>query len=115
MTRQNHSNYSAQINLESPIAKMPFGKYKGDIIWTLPINQVAWMKANMNLSPRSMKTLDDGLEMMLHEGEYAVLRKFISEKWHVQLQGIFSTLGAAEGHTEVGPGFEDFVYPIVKS
>lgn len=113
--RQNNSNYSAPINLESPIGKMPFGKYKGDLIWSLSISQVSWMKANMNLSDRSIKTLDDGLEMMLHEGQYAVLRKFKDEKWHIQLQGIFSTLGAAEGHTEVGSTFEDFVYHIVKS
>lgn len=85
--KQNHTNYSSQINLESPIGKMPFGKYKGELIWTLPINQVAWMKQNLNLSERSIKTLDDGMEMMLKEGEYAVLRKFKNERWYVQLQG----------------------------
>lgn len=114
MTTQTHANYSSQINLESPIGKMPFGKYKGELIWTLPINQVAWMKANMNLSDRSIKTLDDGWEMFLKEGQFAVLRKFKDEKWHVQLQGIYESKNIADTHTNVGPGFEDFVYHIVK-
>lgn len=111
---QNHTNYTSQIKLESPIDKMPFGKYKGELIWTLPVNQVGWMKANLNLSDRSQRTLDDAWAMFLKEGEYAVLRKFKDEKWHVQLQGIFSTKGAAEGHCNVGPTFDDFVYHIVK-
>lgn len=112
--RQNHTNYSAQINLESPIGKMPFGKYKGELIWTLPINQVAWMKQNLNLSARSIKTLDDAMEMMLKEGEYAVLRKFKDERWYIQLQGIFSSEKIAEAHTNASQLFDDFVYHIVK-
>lgn len=111
---QNITNYSSQINLESPIGKMPFGKYKGELIWTLPVNQVSWMKANLNLSDRSKRTMDDAWQMFLQEGQFAVLRKFKDEKWHIQLQGIFSTKGAAEGHCNVGDGFDDFVYSIVR-
>lgn len=111
--RQNISNYSSQINIDSPIGKMPFGKYKGELIWQLPIHQVAFMKQNLNLSERSIKTLDDAMEMMLKEGQYAVLRRFKGEKWHIQLQGVFGSEKIAEAHTNVGPGFEDFVYHIV--
>lgn len=112
--RQNITNYSSQINLESPIGKMPFGVYTNQLIWTLPVNQVSWMRANLNLSDRSKRTMDDAWQMFLHEGQYAVLRRFKGEKWHVQLQGIYSSENIAEAHTNVGPDFEDFVYHIVR-
>jgi len=93
---------------------MKFGKYKGELIWRLPIDQVQWMKTYMKLSDRSVKTLDDAMDMMLHEGEYAVMRKFSGQKWHEQLQGVYSSLSIAEAHTNIGDAFEDFVYHIVK-
>lgn len=112
--QQNHTNYSSAVNLESPIAIMPFGKYKGELIWTLHLNTVAWMKENMKLTERSVRTLNDAMDMGLKAGEFAVMRKFKAERWHTQLQGIYSTQVLAETHCNHGEGFDDFVYHIVK-
>lgn len=112
--RQNHSNYSAPINIESPVGIMPFGRYKGTLIWLVPMSSLMWIKANMRVTELTVKTFNDVMEMGLHVKEFAVLRRFSGQKWHTRLQGIYSTQVLADTHCNVGEGYEDFVYYIVE-
>lgn len=106
--RQNHSNYSAPINLQSPIGLMPFGKHKGEVLWTLGIGTLSWMSSNYNLTDIGKQTLLDAAEMGNHRGEWAVLRAF---KDYILLQGFYSSFLIASTHVNTT---EDFVYHIVE-
>jgi hypothetical protein len=100
------------IDYSSPIARLPFGKYKGEVMWTIGLNSLDWMLANFNLTPRGIDTINDAKQLFVRSGEYAVMRNLKGERWECKLQGIYSSRSIAEAHTNIGDGYEDFVYHI---
>lgn len=100
------------LDFASPIATIPFGKYKGEVMWTIGLNSLGWMKSNFNLTDRGKETLDDAMEIFVHSGEYAVMRSFRGATWYCRSQGFYSSKGIAEAHCNKGDGYEDFVYHI---
>lgn len=100
------------LDFSSPIAKLPFGKYKGEVMWAIGLNALGYMKDNFNLTDKGKSTIEDAMELFIHSGEYAVMRNFRGTVWHCRSRGFFTTKTVAETHCEKGDGYEDFVYHI---
>lgn len=96
----------------SPIAPIPFGKHKGEVMWTIGMGSLDWFSSALNLTERGRQTIQDAKEMCVHVGEYAVIRNFKGSTWHCKVQGYFTSKSVAEAHTNIGEGYEDFVYHI---
>lgn len=104
------------LDITSPIAKMPFGKHKGEIIWTIGLGGLSWIIQNIPSTERTQQTFKDAQEMAVHSGEWAVLRKFPKDKFYVKLQDIYNTKHEAEKACVYSHGnFEDFTYQIIES
>lgn len=99
----------------SPIAPIPFGKHKGEVMWTIGLSSLEWMSRALKLTDRAKETIQDAKEMCVHVGEYAVIRTLKGTTWHCKVQGFFSSKSIAEAHTNIGEGYEDFVYHIHES
>jgi hypothetical protein len=101
------------LEIHSPIALMPFGKNKGEIIWSLGLSSLSFMLSRWNLSERTRQTFKDASAMFIRNGEYAVLRKFNREPNFIKLMGIYNTRTYAEKQTKYSSGnYDDIVYHI---
>lgn len=100
------------LDFSSPIAKLPFGKYKGEVMWTIGLNALGYMKDNFNLTEKAKATLNDAMEIFVHSGQYAVMRNIRGTEWLCKSQGFYSSKAVAEAHCNKGDGYEDFVYHI---
>jgi hypothetical protein len=96
----------------SPIAQLQFGKHKGEVMWTIGLSSLEWMDRSLTLTDRARQTIHDAKEMFVRSGEYAVMRNIKGDKWECKLQGIYSSKSIADAHTNIGEGYEDFVYHI---
>lgn len=101
------------LEIHSPITKMPFGKNKGELIWSLGLGSLSYILAKWELSERTRQTFNDASAMFIRSGEYAVLRRFTREPNYIKLMGIFNTNADADKQTQYSSGnYEDFVYHI---
>lgn len=112
-------NQGKPIEIHSPIATMPFGKFKGEKIYNIHMNNIQWMKNNFKLSDQTKKTFDDAMDMFTHRGEYAILRQYFDKdnikglKWVTLLQRICKTEKEAKTYETQTPEYRDFAYHII--
>lgn len=101
------------INLLSPVAKIPFGKYKDTLVWEAPTTWFRWLM-EQDITEYTVKTIEDALRMKEEEGGYAVLRKSKKKKFLFVLKSIHTTQGFAEAHCDDTDEWQDYVYPLNK-
>jgi hypothetical protein len=108
------SNTRPPLDLKSPIAKMFFGKHKGHPVWTIGHGSLEWIRSNMNVSERTLRTLSDAGEMHNNQGSWAVIRKSKVEKFVATLVCIVSTEAQANARLENTADYEDISYHITE-
>lgn len=99
------------LNFQSVIAKIPFGKYKGTIIWQAPTSWWYWV-LSQEITDATLDTATAAMELKQHEGEYAVLRMSKTNKFLVILKSIHTAEVFALAHCKEDSKWKDIVYPI---
>lgn len=101
------------INLLSPVTKLPFGKHKGEVLWTLGIQYLCYLQT-CGVTPDTKQTIEDACQLFMNKGAYAILRKSKTVQWKVTLKTIVSSKAVAESHCESNEQYEEYVYHIIK-
>lgn len=95
----------------SPVAKIPFGKFVGRLVWEAPTSWFRWLM-EQDITDATERTIEDAIRMKEEEGSYAVIRKSKKTKFLFILKSIHTTQAFAEAHCDETDEWHDYVYPL---
>lgn len=101
----------SEFNFTSPLVKMPFGKHKGKVFWTLGPSYFKWL-SEQSITTATARVLEEAVQLYNAQGSFAVMRRNNLNKYITELVIIMPSERRAEARIEEKPDWQYFVYPI---
>ena len=98
-------------NFTSPIVRMPFGKHKGRVFWTLGPSYFNWLSKQPHTSATA-RVIEEATQLYEQQGAFAIMRRDTVNKYITELVTIKANKRAAEVYYEEKKGWTYFLYPI---
>lgn len=101
-----------QYDLKSAIMKMPFGKHKDKIFWTLGKQYFSWLQTQPH-TRLTEQTIEDAIQLWDNQGAFAVMKRNKKDKYWVKLETIMQSERMAKARVDDNnQEWEYFVYAI---
>lgn len=101
-----------QINITSPIIKMPFGKHKGKVFWTLGKGYFSWL-SQQQITTATETAIEEAITLYDNQGSFAVMKRSKANKYITRLETILQSERMANARIDEGDkDWDYFVYPI---